>query len=136
MFGVALMHLVETILDAEFRMSQLGGRTTDLHSKTLFWQKSSLLFQTLNCDASVSAMGAIAGCGSLLRDSQGKMLLAFAHKLQPCSVLEAEIRAILHGLSVASIQSRSKLVVESDNAEAIKLIVSGVTPTNPMAHLV
>lgn len=50
------------------------------------------------------------------------MIVAYTHKLDPSSSLETELWSIYHGLYLAWGRRVRKLVVESNNEEAIKLL--------------
>lgn len=77
---------------------------------------------SLNCDASVNSYGREAGCGGVLLDHHGNFCFAFAHRLHRCSVLEAELRGILHGMNIAWSRGFNHLEVNSDFVEAIDLL--------------
>lgn len=78
----------------------------------------------------------MAGCGGILRNEQGEFLFAFAYKLDHCSVLEAELWAIYHGLSIVWGRGFRNLVVESDSANAIRLLSEVRVDLDPLSHLV
>lgn len=65
------------------------------------WSPPAHGIWSLNCDASVNSNGRVAGCGGILHDHHGNFIFAFAHRIHPCSVMEAELRGILHGLTIA-----------------------------------
>lgn len=65
----------------------------------------------LNCDALVFDNGRSAGCGGLLRDSNAFFRFGFAHRLDSCSVLEAELWGVYHGLCIPKNKGYRKLVV-------------------------
>lgn len=67
----------------------------------------------------------MASCGGIFRDSASNFIFAFAHKLPACSVLDAEIWGIYHGLCIAWNTGYRRIVVESDSQEAIDLLISG-----------
>lgn len=71
-----------------------------LTSKSLIWQTPPANFFILNCNASVSNLGTEVGCGGLPRDERGVMR-DFTYKLEPYTVLEAELKSIYHGLILA-----------------------------------
>lgn len=51
-------------------------------------------------------------------------MLAISQKLDYCSVLEAELWAIYHGICIAWGRGFSNLIIESDSSEAISLLDS------------
>lgn len=44
----------------------------------------------LNCDVSVTNLGAKAACGGVLRDENGSFILGYAANLGSCSIMAAE----------------------------------------------
>lgn len=65
----------------------------------------------LNCDGSVVEIGLVASCGDVLRDKLGRFMFGYAAKLGSCSVLEAELWGILHGLMIVWSRGFRNLVV-------------------------
>nr|KYP65965.1 Putative ribonuclease H protein At1g65750 family [Cajanus cajan] len=90
----------------------------------------------LNCDGSVSqARG--ASCGGILRDEEGRFILAYSCHIGRCSIIQTELWAILHGLRI--IQSRKlsgRVMVESDSSLEIRLILEGCSSAHPCSTLV
>lgn len=72
-------------------------------------------FIALNVDDSVREVGSLAGCGGVLRNSHGDFVLGFSQKLHSCSVLEAEVWVIFHGLQIAWGKGWRKTIVQSDS---------------------
>ena len=62
----------------------------------------------------------MAGGGGLLRDQDGRWISGFSFKLGTCSVLVAELWAILHGLRLAWEKGVRKLTVETDSLVTLK----------------
>lgn len=100
------------------------------------WSPPPQGFHKLNCDGAVSGAGAMAGCRGILRDASGKFIFAFSHKLEPCSVLEAELWAIYHGLSLAWGRGFRNIIIDSDSINAVKLLSEGCDQLHPCLHLV
>ncbi|KAL2343575.1 hypothetical protein Fmac_004860 [Flemingia macrophylla] len=72
----------------------------------------------LNCDGAMSR--------ETLRDSEGKMIVAFSRKLNVNSILDAELRAISHGLQIVQDKDiQENIVVETNSGQAVKLLTKG-----------
>lgn len=67
-----------------------------------------------------------------MRNHKGEFIFAFKHKLQNVSATEAEIWAILHGLSIAWRKGFRNLLIESDSCIAINLLRDGVEAAHPL----
>lgn len=104
--------------------------------RLISWKCRPTGFLTLNCDGVVSGASSLAGCGGILINDSGEFLFAFSHKLEPCSVLEAELWAIYHGMSIAWGRGFRNLIVESESANAIKLLSNFSVDLHPLANLV
>nr|KYP61079.1 Putative ribonuclease H protein At1g65750 family [Cajanus cajan] len=74
----------------------------------LRWNPPPLGTLKLNCDKAVMN-NKLASCGGILRDSYGSFILAFAGLIGRCSVAQAELWAIYHGLRL--IKANSSLLV-------------------------
>lgn len=69
-------------------------------------------------------MQAAAVAGRLVRDKNGKWLWGYTRSLGRCSVLEAELWQILDGLDLLWKHGYRNIVVESNNAAAVKLLMN------------
>lgn len=67
--------------------------------------------------------GQVAVCGGILRDS-GRVV-AYACNLGACTVLGAELWAILHGLKLVWQHGYRRIVISSDSKQAVDLILKG-----------
>lgn len=101
---------------------QIQVSTTDLSD---VWNPPDSGSWKLNCDGSVNISGRSAGCGGVLRDSNGAFVFAFSQHLEDCNILEAELKGILHGIRIARNRGFFRLVVESDSSDAFDLLTGG-----------
>nr|XP_025664883.1 uncharacterized protein LOC112763420 [Arachis hypogaea] len=90
----------------------------------------------VNVDGSWFGHTRNAACGGVFRNSDGRFLQGFSCNLGNCSIMHAELWAVIHGLSIATTKGYQCLFVESDSAEAINFINRGCSPTHPCAPLV
>ncbi|KAL2491819.1 Uncharacterized protein Adt_27447 [Abeliophyllum distichum] len=77
----------------------------------------------------------VASGGGIIRDSSGQCIRAFFSFYGDCTILEAELRAILDGLILAQRLGLSVLWVESDSTLAINCITKGGGPWHIQATL-
>jgi ribonuclease HI len=87
------------------------------------WKRTHGDWVKLNCDGAYKESVDIAGCGGLIRDSNGQWLKGYVWKIGTCDVLYAEMWGMYEGLRIARRQGFSQLIVESDS----KLLVDMVT---------
>ncbi|XP_042029875.1 uncharacterized protein LOC121776773 [Salvia splendens] len=85
------------------------------------WHPPERTWIKLNTDGAFSEATNMGGGGGLVRDHNGKLLVAFATPLAAHSALEAELMAIHHGLEVAK-GFNLPIWVEADAEQAIKLL--------------
>ncbi|RYQ83778.1 hypothetical protein Ahy_B10g102615 [Arachis hypogaea] len=100
------------------------------------WSRPPTDFVKLNVDGSLYAYRNNAACGGVFRDADGRFLKGFSCNLGGCSIMHAELWAIVHGLQIAVVNGYQSIVVESDSAAAIKFINHGCSPTHPCAPLI
>lgn len=100
----------------------LGGRSGAQLSNHI-WNLPPQPFISLCYDEFVVNNGSVAGCGGVVRDARGKkFLFGFSHKLDSCSVLEAEFWGIYHGVFLVWGRGYNRIIVESNSTRAINLL--------------
>ncbi|PKU62326.1 Putative ribonuclease H protein [Dendrobium catenatum] len=95
----------------------------ELHVSTfkyVIWKKPDIHFIKINTDGSVRE--GLYGCGGILRNDKGNLVLAFATPLNKCSVLVAELKAIYEALKICLSLGILKVWLEIDALIAIKEI--------------
>jgi ribonuclease HI len=96
--------------------------------KHIRWNNNNFDCAILNVDGSCFDNPIRAGFGGLIRNSAGSFLAGFSGFLPSTSdILQAELTAIFHGLSMAKEMEIVELVCYSDSLLSINLIV-GNTP--------
>lgn len=78
----------------------------------------------LNTDGAWRSSDRAAVGGGLVRDKNGKWLWGYTRSLGRCSVLEAELWQILDGLDLLWKHGYRNIVVESNNAAAVRLLMN------------
>ncbi|KAJ1428172.1 Ribonuclease H-like superfamily [Sesbania bispinosa] len=90
----------------------------------------------LNSDEAAVSNSHYGACGGVFRNHHGNFLLAFSHRFNSNSPLEAELLGILKGLHLDWQYHYCNLIVEVDCAHAIRLINSGCQDPHPLKKLI
>ncbi|KAF7824072.1 putative ribonuclease H protein At1g65750 family [Senna tora] len=88
-----------------------------------------------NVDGARKDSLSLTACGGLARDSEGRFLTSFVHKLGDGTVLNAELWSMLSALKVAWRAGFKKIVVESDCLTAMKLVNDFVQAMHPCSTI-
>ncbi|KAL2506264.1 Uncharacterized protein Adt_21885 [Abeliophyllum distichum] len=99
----------------------------------VFWRTLPVGSYKINTDGCVK--DGVASGGGIIRDSSGQCIRAFFSFYGDCTILEAELRAILDGIILAQRLGLSVLWVESDSTLAIHCITKGGGPWHIQATL-
>ncbi|KAL2462289.1 RNase H domain-containing protein [Abeliophyllum distichum] len=99
----------------------------------VFWRTPPVGSYKINTDGCVK--DGVASGGGIIRDSSGQCIRAFFSFYGDCTILEAELRAILDGIILAQRLGLSVLWVESDSTLAIHCITKGGEPWHIQATL-
>ena len=70
----------------------------DMVSKEVKWAKPAIGWHRLNTDGSFNGASGLAGCGGLIRDSNGQWVKGFAKRIVAESSLAAELWGLREGL--------------------------------------
>ncbi|PKU83698.1 Putative ribonuclease H protein [Dendrobium catenatum] len=90
--------------------------------KYVIWKKPRIHYIKVNTDGSVSKD--YSGCGGILRNDKGNLVVAFSSPLSNCSVLFAELMAIFKALQICSSSGYFKIWIEVDAMLVINSIFS------------
>ncbi|WJX23886.1 hypothetical protein P8452_13068 [Trifolium repens] len=98
------------------------------------WKSPQEGWVKLNCDGSQNDRASLAGCGGLLRDSNGKWIKGYSRKIGSCDALHAEMWGMYLGMDLAWRQGITHLHVESDSKVLVDMVTNrvkldGRTPT-------
>ena len=105
-------------------ISLLHPHITEQHQNNnlIIWEKPTENWTKLNCDGSLKTHPYRAGCGGLLRNSNGSWIHGFYRHLGHCSILKAEAWAVLEGVRMAELRGVEKLEIESDSSLVVKAV--------------
>ncbi|GLT45320.1 hypothetical protein SLA2020_191580 [Shorea laevis] len=108
-----------------------------LHRTTFFsWDPPPSSWFKLNTDGSTIGNPGYAGCGGLIRDSQGQWVVGFMRNIGHTTSLAAELWAIRDGLSMANYLQIQNLIVETDCQVAHALLSGTSNPYHPHSTLI
>ncbi|CAJ2648154.1 unnamed protein product [Trifolium pratense] len=98
------------------------------------WKKPQEGWVKLNCDGAYKDSLGLAGCGGLFRNSDGRWLKGYSHKIGTCDALCAEMWGMYLGMQLAWRHNFHHLQVESDSKSLIDMItgkvkINGSPPT-------
>nr|KYP65942.1 Putative ribonuclease H protein At1g65750 family [Cajanus cajan] len=106
-------------------------------SSLIRWQPPPLGSIKLNCDRAVHGVGRKAGCGGIIKDYLGGFITGFPCKLGQCSILQAELWTIFHGLRIIKDKGfKEDIIVESDSSLAIKFLNEDCNASHSCAPLI
>nr|KYP30980.1 Retrovirus-related Pol polyprotein LINE-1 [Cajanus cajan] len=142
MLATRLRRVMESLVGPS-QCSFVPNRQTTDHAKSrlktnqhIGWIRPPNNTLKLNCDGAVDG-NAHAACGGVLRDCLGKFIFGFAGKIGTCSVLQAELWAIFHGLRIIKeMNLKGNFLIESDSEIAVKLLNEGCSREHPCYSLV
>ncbi|CAN1146990.1 Putative ribonuclease H protein At1g65750 [Linum perenne] len=93
------------------------GTTTQI-----YWKPAQEPGFTLNTDGSVQVSAQRAAAGGCLRNSEGRVVDAFAANLGNCSITRAELTGVVIGLERAWDIGIRQIEVQTDSAVVVKLV--------------
>ncbi|CAN0879346.1 Putative ribonuclease H protein At1g65750 [Linum grandiflorum] len=87
------------------------------------WQAPPENWVTVNTDGSVLQPGNRATGGGVIRDSYGRVLKTFVANSGSCSITRAELRGVIHGLSLAWDMGYRKVCLQMDSSCALAFLL-------------
>lgn len=121
-----IKNLVDDIAGSVVGMKAMGKRTCGQQGVSdIRCESPNPGMIKLNCDGAVKSYPETAACGGVLRNHNGSFLCGFAVKLGNCTVPQAELWAIIHGLRLAKEKGFSNIQIEFDSLTAINFINGG-----------
>ncbi|KAE8676202.1 Inactive leucine-rich repeat receptor-like serine/threonine-protein kinase [Hibiscus syriacus] len=86
------------------------------------WRPPLTDFNELNTDGAVNPLTTEASGGGIFRNSEGKWITGFCRSFGRCSILHAELWAVLDDLNVAWRRGFNRIEMEMDNQEAVRIL--------------
>ncbi|KAF7819758.1 putative reverse transcriptase [Senna tora] len=112
-----------------------GSRIGPSVNRFICWNKPEKGWVKFNVDGVRKDSLSLTACGGLARDSEGRFLTGFVHKLGDGTVLNAELWSMLSALEVARCAGFKKVVIESDCLTAVKLVNDSVQAMHPCSTI-
>ncbi|VAI34713.1 unnamed protein product [Triticum turgidum subsp. durum] len=107
-----------------------------ISAKRAPWPKPPLGWVALSTDGSFVKETGLAGSGMMLRDSVGEVIFSAYRYLFNCKdALEAEISAILEGMTMSIHRSELPIVIQSDNATVVVALTDDSLDRSAYGHL-
>ncbi|KAL4368559.1 hypothetical protein GQ457_05G007400 [Hibiscus cannabinus] len=100
-----------------------GSRNSERRGPLLIWKRPASGWIKVNVDAAVNVLDQRAVVGGVYRDSDGEWRYGFSRNIGRCSVVLAELWAILEAIRRAWEKGYRFVVLESDCADAVRMIL-------------
>ncbi|KAL4370604.1 hypothetical protein AHAS_Ahas06G0082400 [Arachis hypogaea] len=107
-------------INKAFEKAYLVGKVRARRLGQVGWKPPPKGWLKLNVDGASVANAGKAGCGSLLRDENGKWIAGFTHTIGNCSAFIAELWGVVQGLNLARRLGMKKIMVECDSEGVVK----------------
>ncbi|KAE8695694.1 hypothetical protein F3Y22_tig00110694pilonHSYRG00302 [Hibiscus syriacus] len=85
------------------------------------WSKPPTGWLCLNSDGVVSSSAGEGSVGCVISDSDGGWIVGFNKNIDISSILQVELWGIYEGLIIARNSGHSRIIVQSDNSQVIKM---------------
>ena len=105
-------------------------------SKEVKWVRPAPGWAKLNTNGSFSSSNGRAGCGGIIRGSDGQWITRFAMSINASSSFAAKLWALREGLSLCMEMHLQAVEVELDASAAISLVLSNSSANGDLVGLV
>lgn len=122
--------ICDCIRDHKIIPCKMISNTVDRHIQ---WSILEPGWFKLNYDGAFVEIGEKGG---ILRSDSGNFVFDFTVNLGPCSVMEAELWAILNGLKLAKDKGFDKIQLETNSLAAMRIIQMDCSPLHPSFILI
>ncbi|KAJ1395133.1 Ribonuclease H domain [Sesbania bispinosa] len=132
----SLNHQVDEVVRVFISPSRQQLALASSNIRWVRWEPSDDGWIKLNSDGAAVNNSHYGACCGVFRNHHGNFLLAFSHRFDNNSPLEAELLGILKGLHLAWQYQYYNLIVEVDCAHVIHLINLGCQGSHPLKKLI
>ncbi|CAN1743077.1 Putative ribonuclease H protein At1g65750 [Linum perenne] len=136
--ATALVYRIEgwvlQVNSAKCQQDSIGVRKQTYVQRDIAWGPGEAGRVILNTDGSVYPGDGSAAAGGLIRNSDGRYLLAFCANLGKASIMKAELRGAMEGLRLAWENNFRKVDVRVDSEAVISLITGKDNPMHQHAR--
>ncbi|CAN1796987.1 Putative ribonuclease H protein At1g65750 [Linum perenne] len=120
----------EQVKEALDRTVDPVGNNACRRTEVISWTPGPSGWLVLNTDGSVDHRTGKAVAGGLVRDAEGRCLLAFTMNIGICSITRAEMRGAIEGLHRAWDAGFRRVLLRMDSRVAMSLLAEGDTVNN------
>jgi ribonuclease HI len=120
----------------EVSQDHLKNNPHQRESVYIGWRRPSNGWVKLNCDGACKGKGELAGCGGILRQSDGRWIKGFSRKIGACDALHAEMWGLYLGLDMAWSEGLSHVIIESDSKVLIDMVTNNCKINGTIPSLV
>ena len=118
-----------------FSLNKQQSKDGETQTILLSWVKPPLGHFKLNVDGSRDENGTI-GAGGIIRNWSGSWIQGFSHNIGGGELIQAEVWGIFIGLKMTNDLQIKKLLIESDSAIAVNLLMSADIDLHPLATII
>jgi ribonuclease HI len=131
-------YVIQNFIKAIEEVAQDRVQKNPHHKEIVYigWKRPLDGWVKLNCDGACKGNGELAGCGGLLRQSDGTWIKGFSRKIGACDALHAEMWGLYLGLDMAWREGISHLIVESDSKVLIDMVTNNCKINGTIPSLV
>jgi hypothetical protein len=109
---------------------------SETHVAVDAWKKPPTGYVKLNVDGSFIVQDGAASAGVIVRASDGSIILSACKVLHHCcSALEAELRAVIEGVSLAREWSQLPILVETDSSEVLRMVTNKTKDLSELGNI-
>ena len=112
------------------------GKEKGTIEKEVRWSKPPIGWHKLNTDGSLVGANGLAGCGGVIRDSNGCWIKGFAMSINTTSSTAAELWALREGLHLCVNVHIQAVEIELDASAAISLLASNISSNGDLSGLI
>ncbi|GMI85510.1 hypothetical protein like AT4G29090 [Hibiscus trionum] len=125
----------QLILDCREERSRVVLNPVQSEGVVMHWSPPEPGWVKVNVDAARNITNGLATIGGAIRGDQGEWLVGFNRFLGRCDIVTAELWAIKEGIGYARYFGFNKVVIESDCAEAVRMVLGRVISNKENALL-
>lgn len=131
-----ILYQTASILNCSLDVSANCSLASHSASRSVRWIPPDQDSWKLNCDGSVTNFGEVASVGGVLRNHLGGFIFGFASHIGKCSIVDAELHAILVGIRLIILHGFIKVIIESDSLLSVRFVNVGCSSLHPSYNLV
>lgn len=112
------------------------GKERGTIEKEVRWSKPPIGWHKWNTDGSLVGANGLAGCGGVIRDSNGCWIEGFAMSIHATSSIAVELWALREGLHLCVDAHIQAIQIKLDASAAISLLASNINSNGDLSGLI